>query len=511
MSSIPLKIVCCCSNNDEDQKMLDQLKMQFSLLQRQGKVTLWSNNDIHAGEEVEESVAWHLEQADVILLLISPNFIDGNESMIKQAVACAEQRSVHVILVKLRSVNYEDAPFAKFPLLPRNGEPVMKWTHRDDAFCEIERYIRKYIRNKFPLASTRPVSRRQTSLLILMSSMIALIVIRTVFMWVFASRTTTAIAKAPGSYGITATAIFIPGPPTPLVSHPTATLGPGPTVVTAPPTYLGRIWHVQPLSTAANLNAIVVSPSQLIALGSGGSIQISQSGRTWVTENSPTSVDLLAGAWSGFQFTAVGAGGISVSSLDGHAWTAQYNWAGDLRSIVWTGTEFVLVGDGGGIYTSSDGHTWLPQYSGTLQTLYGIAWSGKEFVVVGADGTVLESSDSHVWTEASSGTQQTLDGIVWSGRQFVAVGTDATILTSPNGSIWTIQQSVTAGETLLAVTYGAALLVAVGSGGTVLVSSDDGATWFQQHSGTQQTLNGAVWSGSQFLIAGNDGTVLTSS
>lgn len=69
----PLEVFCCYAR--EDQEMLMQLKKHLTPLERQGQIVVWSDTNLNAGVEWEKALHQHLESADIILLLISPDFM----------------------------------------------------------------------------------------------------------------------------------------------------------------------------------------------------------------------------------------------------------------------------------------------------------------------------------------------------------------------------------------------------------------------------------------------------
>ena len=62
----------------KDEALRDQLARHLALLKKQGILTTWHDRDISAGTEWAEAIATHLHTADLILLLISANFIHSN-------------------------------------------------------------------------------------------------------------------------------------------------------------------------------------------------------------------------------------------------------------------------------------------------------------------------------------------------------------------------------------------------------------------------------------------------
>ena len=63
------------SYSHKDEKFRDQFETHLVVLQRQGRIKLWSDRSIGAGREFEGEISKNLEQADLIVLLVSPDFV----------------------------------------------------------------------------------------------------------------------------------------------------------------------------------------------------------------------------------------------------------------------------------------------------------------------------------------------------------------------------------------------------------------------------------------------------
>jgi hypothetical protein len=66
------------SYSHADEKLRYQLDKQLSLLRRQGVIETWQDRRIGAGEELVNSIDVQLESCDIILLLVSPDFLDSD-------------------------------------------------------------------------------------------------------------------------------------------------------------------------------------------------------------------------------------------------------------------------------------------------------------------------------------------------------------------------------------------------------------------------------------------------
>ena len=144
--SDPLEVFCCYAR--EDQEMLAHLKKHLAPLERQGQVTIWSDTNLNAGVEWEKELHQHLESADIILLLISPDFMASDycySTEMWRAIARHNERSAQVIPVLLRSTFWQNSPFAKLQMVPTNAKPITSWPDRDDALHDIVMHIDRIV------------------------------------------------------------------------------------------------------------------------------------------------------------------------------------------------------------------------------------------------------------------------------------------------------------------------------------------------------------------------------
>jgi len=141
----------------EDEALVRELEKQLSLLRRQGHITGWFSRNVGAGEETEEEIVTHLNQARIILLLISPDFLASERywnTEVLLAMQKHEAKEARVIPILLRPTDdWKSAPFGKLQALPRNERAVISWRIRDEALAEVVRGIREAVGK---LASPNP-------------------------------------------------------------------------------------------------------------------------------------------------------------------------------------------------------------------------------------------------------------------------------------------------------------------------------------------------------------------
>lgn len=141
-------IAAFISYSHKDEALLDQLKPHLATLKRQGLIQTWDDRQIVGGSEWAEAIARNLETADIILLLVSADFIASDYCWgieLQRAIARHESSSARVIPIILRPVDWEDTPFRRLQALPKGGKPVTEWENLDTALVDIARGIRKVV------------------------------------------------------------------------------------------------------------------------------------------------------------------------------------------------------------------------------------------------------------------------------------------------------------------------------------------------------------------------------
>lgn len=117
-------------------------------LQRQGIIATWSNLDISPGANFEEEHSKYLEHAQLLLLLVSPDFLASDFCWGKEMMRALEQHQrgkATVIPIILRPVYWQEAPFAHLQALPRSTQPISTSIDFDAAWLSIVHEIKRTI------------------------------------------------------------------------------------------------------------------------------------------------------------------------------------------------------------------------------------------------------------------------------------------------------------------------------------------------------------------------------
>lgn len=133
------------SYSHADESLRDQLEKQLSMLKRQGVIETWHDRRIGAGQEIALAIDEQINRDDIILLLVSPDFLASDycyDIEMKRAMERHELGEAIVIPVILRACDWHHAPFGKLNAVPRDGKPTTQWIDIDEAFLQVAKAVR---------------------------------------------------------------------------------------------------------------------------------------------------------------------------------------------------------------------------------------------------------------------------------------------------------------------------------------------------------------------------------
>ena len=136
------------SYSHKDEELRDQLETHLKLLQRQGVISTWNDRKIIGGENWAGVIDDNFKRADLILLLVSADFIASDycyEIEMKTALEREEKGEAKVVPVILQPCQWQKAPFGKLQALPKDGKPVAKWGNRAEALTKVADGIEKVV------------------------------------------------------------------------------------------------------------------------------------------------------------------------------------------------------------------------------------------------------------------------------------------------------------------------------------------------------------------------------
>jgi hypothetical protein len=143
-----LKLVYCYAR--EDHALLEKLENHLSVLKYHYNLISWFDRAITPGMEWKKEIDAQLSTADIILLLISPNFMASRycyEVEMQRAIERHKRGEARVIPIILRPIaGWKNTPIGELQVLPTAGKPVTDRSWRlDDALLNVAEGLERVI------------------------------------------------------------------------------------------------------------------------------------------------------------------------------------------------------------------------------------------------------------------------------------------------------------------------------------------------------------------------------
>jgi TIR domain len=142
----PLRVFYSYSHEDEE--LRDRLQAHLAMLFHEGLIDPWHDTRIGPGDDFPREIDEHLDAADIILLLVSADFMASKycyDIEMKRAMERHKTGESRVIPVILRPCDWHNAPFGKLKALPTDGKAVATWRLQDSAWVDVTKGIREVV------------------------------------------------------------------------------------------------------------------------------------------------------------------------------------------------------------------------------------------------------------------------------------------------------------------------------------------------------------------------------
>jgi len=139
-----MHVIMSYSHADED--LRNELEKHLAALKRQGAITTWHDRRIAPGDELHGQISDQLDSAEIILLLVSADFIASDycyDVEMSRALERHHRDEARVIPVILRPCDWKRTPFGSLMAVPEDGKPMVKHATLDDGFLEVAQAIRR--------------------------------------------------------------------------------------------------------------------------------------------------------------------------------------------------------------------------------------------------------------------------------------------------------------------------------------------------------------------------------
>ena len=132
----------------KDEAFKNELENHLAPLKIQRIIESWNDKEILPGGKREEEIRNQIEKSQLILFLISSDFIASkysNNDSINRALDKHRNEEAIVIPVILRPTDYSFLEISEIEALPKDGRSISEWPNQDAAWIDVVKEIKRVI------------------------------------------------------------------------------------------------------------------------------------------------------------------------------------------------------------------------------------------------------------------------------------------------------------------------------------------------------------------------------
>jgi hypothetical protein len=136
------------SYSHKDAELRDSLGTYLAPLVQQKKIAEWHDRKIEPGANWETEIKSELDSADLILLLVSADFLASEYCFgveVETALARLKRGEVKVVPVLLKQCLWSESRFSELQIIPRDAKPITSWSSREEALTNVAEEISKLV------------------------------------------------------------------------------------------------------------------------------------------------------------------------------------------------------------------------------------------------------------------------------------------------------------------------------------------------------------------------------
>lgn len=133
------------SYTHKDETLIDEFRSHLSPLKSNGTIEDWYDRKIIAGDKLQDDIDNNLEDADIICLMISSDFLASKACMKEKedALKLKEQKGIRVLPIILRDCDWVSiTEISELLCIPTDGKPIVNFENRDKGWLDTINWIK---------------------------------------------------------------------------------------------------------------------------------------------------------------------------------------------------------------------------------------------------------------------------------------------------------------------------------------------------------------------------------
>ena len=142
----------------QDESWFDRFKVHVAPLVLNGIISIWSDQEIMAGQPLDNEIASNMSSAELFVLLLSPAYFASEYCMnveLEHAISRHQSNEVKIVPIIIESCKWDAIPkLRELKIIPKDAKPICERSDQNAAFVEVVNEIEKLVQSELGKKST---------------------------------------------------------------------------------------------------------------------------------------------------------------------------------------------------------------------------------------------------------------------------------------------------------------------------------------------------------------------
>ena len=136
----------------QDEPWFDRFRIHVAPLVMNGIISIWSDQEIMAGQQLDSEIASNMSSAELFVLLLSPAYFASDYCMnveLAHAISRHQSNEVKIVPIIVESCKWDAIPkLRELKFTPKDAKPISEWSDQNVAFVEVVNEIEKLVQSE---------------------------------------------------------------------------------------------------------------------------------------------------------------------------------------------------------------------------------------------------------------------------------------------------------------------------------------------------------------------------
>lgn len=136
------------SYSHTDEKVVKKLHIHLANLRRDGTIDTWHDEQILAGENLDQTISSALTESELFIAVVSPDYLNSHycyDKEFQRALQLQDEGKIVIIPIIAEPCDWLNSPFSKMKAVPQDGKAISEWTNDNAAYLNITSELRRVL------------------------------------------------------------------------------------------------------------------------------------------------------------------------------------------------------------------------------------------------------------------------------------------------------------------------------------------------------------------------------